>query len=144
MSTRAIIALVKIIKNADLAPKQRIEACEMLLEYEAPLEVVEFAKKFLSSVYERDEPYRSYRSVGVDDKLRALKLTRKFEAARIKPRVVEQAEPKAAPFDPTYLIERQAMGYARLEAERQQRECGTVESIDEIRARLKLTPARSP
>ena len=70
----------------------------------------------------------------VSDKLRALKLTRKFESAKVRPRTVDAPTPSVSPFDPAHLAER--------EATMRDRQIG-IETMDQIRARLKLTPAKS-
>jgi hypothetical protein len=58
--------------------RRRVEAAEQLLDYEAPEEVVDEAKTFLTSIFEDDE-------MSVDIKLDALKLMRKAEAKKIVP-----------------------------------------------------------
>jgi hypothetical protein len=81
MTTRAIDALLDIMLNEEISTRRRIEAAEGLLAYEAPPEVVEQAKAFLESVFEDDEQ-------SVQDRLDAVKLARKFEAAKVTPRTV--------------------------------------------------------
>ena len=54
---------------------------EGLLAYEAPPEVVERARAFLETVFEDDEQ-------SVQDRLDAVKLARKFEAAKVAPQTV--------------------------------------------------------
>jgi hypothetical protein len=76
MNTRAINALIEIMLNEDISAHRRIEACEGLLTYEGPPEVAERAKEFLTKTFEDSE-------VGVTDRLDALKLMRKFEAAKV-------------------------------------------------------------
>jgi len=56
--------------------RRRIEATAGLLEYATPMEAVELAKEFLTSVFEDKE-------IHVDLRLDALKLVRKAEAAKM-------------------------------------------------------------
>ena len=65
----------------DTAPRRRVEAAEHLLDYECPEEVRVECKEFLTSIFEDGEQH-------VDIRLDALKLMRKFEAAKITPRTV--------------------------------------------------------
>jgi hypothetical protein len=69
------------MSNEEISSHRRIEAAEGLLSYEAPPEIVEQAKAFLATVFENSEE-------GVADRLDALKLMRKFEAAKVTPRSV--------------------------------------------------------
>jgi hypothetical protein len=80
-NTRAIDALLEIMSNEEMSVRRRIEAAEQLLAFEAPPEIVEKAKTFLAAVFENSEE-------GVADRLDALKLIRKFEAAKVTPRTV--------------------------------------------------------
>jgi len=86
MSTRAIKALVKIMQDKEIGASLRIKACEGLLEYEAPQDIVELAKAFLTSIFEDEEK-------SVTDRLDATKLMRKFEAPRIRQQVIAQRDP---------------------------------------------------
>ena len=81
MNTRAVRALVQIMRDPNIFRRKRIEACEGLLGYEAPTDVVELAKEFLASVFEDQD-------ADVSDRLDALALTRKFEAKRIMPQTL--------------------------------------------------------
>lgn len=81
-NTRAINALLEIMSNELASVRRRIEAAEGLLSYEAPPEVVERAKAFLESVFEDSEEQ------SVQDRLDAVKLARKFEAAKVAPRTI--------------------------------------------------------
>jgi hypothetical protein len=74
--TRAIIALLEIMSDADAPLRRRIEATEGLLAYEAPKEAVHQAQAFLISVFGDPEQR-------VEDRLDALKLMRKAEARKI-------------------------------------------------------------
>jgi hypothetical protein len=102
MSTRAIIALVKIIRDTEHSTKTRIEACEMLLDYETRPDVMEFARQYLEAIYEWEpDPNREYtederwRLPTISDKLKALKLARELEAPKIRAEtVVRREEPK--------------------------------------------------
>jgi hypothetical protein len=69
---------------------KRLEACETLLEYEPTPEVVKFARGFLEDVYTCEEPYdwENPHSISVDQKLWALKLTRRLEARKIRQETV--------------------------------------------------------
>ena len=82
-NTRAIDALRRIMHDdSDTMPsRRRVEAAEHLLDYECPEEVVIECKEFLTSVFEDSEQH-------VDIRLDALKLARKFEAAKVAPRTV--------------------------------------------------------
>jgi hypothetical protein len=81
MTTRAINSLLEIMLHEQISTRRRIEAAEGLLAYEAPPEVVERARAFLESVFEDDEQ-------SVQDRLDAVKLARKFEAAKVALRTV--------------------------------------------------------
>ena len=81
MTTRAIAALIEIMSDEGISARRRIEACEGLLAYESPSEIVQHARAFLESVFENDEQ-------SVQDRLDAVKLARKFEAPKITPRTV--------------------------------------------------------
>jgi hypothetical protein len=82
----AIDALREIMHDdSDTMPtRRRVEAAEHLLEYECPGEVVAECKEFLTSVFEDSE-------LLVDIRLDALKLARKFEAAKVTSRTVRTA-----------------------------------------------------
>jgi hypothetical protein len=69
------------MQDTNIFRRKRIEACEGLLGYEAPHDVVELAKEFLASVFEDDE-------ADVSDRLEATALTRKFEARKVMPQTV--------------------------------------------------------
>jgi hypothetical protein len=75
-NSRAIGALIEIMRDNEQAPQRRIESCEHLLNYEAPPEVIEEAKAALLAIEA---------SESVDTKLEALKLLRRVEARRITP-----------------------------------------------------------
>ena len=78
-TSRAIAALVEIMRNNEtMLPRRRIEACEHLLDYECPLEVIDQAKAVLMSIVEDSEML-------VDIKLDALKLLRRVEARKVSP-----------------------------------------------------------
>lgn len=78
-TSRAITALVAIMRDLDgMSPRRRIEACEHLLDYECPVEVIEEAKAVLMSIVEDSE-------VLVEIKLDALKLLRRVEARKVSP-----------------------------------------------------------
>jgi hypothetical protein len=84
--TRAVATLRQIMLDPDVAsPRRRVEAAEHLLDYECPEEVRVECKEFLSSVFEDGE-------LNVDIRLDALKLARKFEAARVTPRTVRTSQ----------------------------------------------------
>ena len=83
MNTRAINALLEIMydDSETMSPRRRVEAAEHLLDYECPEEVRVECKEFLTSIFEDSEQH-------VDIRLDALKLMRKFEAAKVTPRTV--------------------------------------------------------
>jgi hypothetical protein len=76
--SRAILALVEIMREAEHGRRRRIEACEHLLDYECPTEVIDEAKAVLLSIVEDSETF-------VDVKLTALKLLRRCESKRVSP-----------------------------------------------------------
>jgi hypothetical protein len=76
-TTRAIETLLTILNDAEVGTRQRIEACEGLLAYEAPLEAVIEARDYLVRVFEDDDGQT------LPDRMDALKLARKFEAPKI-------------------------------------------------------------
>ena len=77
-TSRAIAALVEIMRDTEQAPRRRIDAAEHLLEYECPAKVIEEAKAVLMSIVEDGETL-------VDIKLNALKLLRRVESRRVSP-----------------------------------------------------------
>jgi hypothetical protein len=77
-TSRAIIALVDIMREPEHGRRRRIEACEHLLDYECPVEVIDEAKAVLLSIVEDSETF-------VDVKLQALKLLRRVEAKKVSP-----------------------------------------------------------
>jgi hypothetical protein len=86
-NTRAINALREIMADETAPPRRRIEAAEGLLDYEAPSEVVEEAKAFLTTVFEDSE-------MAVEIRLDAVTLMRKVEARKVVPaRVAVRDEP---------------------------------------------------
>ena len=86
MTTRAINALLEIMHDDSdtMSARRRVEAAEHLLDYECPEEVRIECKEFLTSIFEDSEQH-------VDIRLDALKLMRKFEAAKITPRTIRTA-----------------------------------------------------
>jgi hypothetical protein len=87
-TTRAIRALIEIMSDETASTRRRIEACDFLLAYEAPREVMDLAKEFLASIFEDQDQH-------VDDRLDALKLSRKVEAPRIRQRTAIPADEPA-------------------------------------------------
>jgi hypothetical protein len=75
-TTRAIETLLQILRNDEVETRRRIEACEGLLAYEAPVEAVDQAREYLVRVFEDQEEI-------LHDRMDALKLARKFEAAKV-------------------------------------------------------------
>src|SRR5215472_11882224 len=86
-TSRTIAALVEIMRdNEAMLPRRRIEACEHLLDYECPREVIEEAKAVLMSIVEDGETL-------VDVKLDALKLLRRAESRKVSPgRTVRESD----------------------------------------------------
>jgi hypothetical protein len=82
-TTRAIAALIDIMSDPEAPLRRRIEATSGLLDYEATAEAVETAKVFLTSVFEDRQQH-------VDDRLDALKLMRRAEAAKIVRRPIRE------------------------------------------------------
>ena len=76
-STRAIETLRHILNDAEVGTRQRIEACEGLLAYEAPPEAVIEARDYLVREFEDDDGQT------LPDRMDALKLARKFESPKI-------------------------------------------------------------
>jgi len=76
-TTRAIETLLTILNDAEAGTRQRIEACEGLLAYEAPPEAVIEARDYLVRVFEDDDGQT------LPDRMDALKLARKFESPKI-------------------------------------------------------------
>jgi hypothetical protein len=74
------------MQNPRISVGRRIEACEGLLEYETPQQIVEVAKEFLVAVFESEE-------VHVRDRLAATKLMRKFESPKVRQPVVVRQYP---------------------------------------------------
>src|SRR5262249_45288559 len=63
--------------DAEVGTRQRIEACEGLLAYEAPLEAVIEARDYLVAGFEDGDAQT------LPDRMDALKLARKFESPKI-------------------------------------------------------------
>jgi hypothetical protein len=84
-TTRAIDALMQIMQDAEVPTRRRIEAAEALLGFEAPPEAVVQAREYLVAVFEDREQE-------IADRMDALKLARKFEAAKVAPRTVRTAQ----------------------------------------------------
>ena len=76
MTTRAIETLLQILQDAGVSTRRRIEACEGLLAYEAPVEAARQARDYLVRVFEDAEEI-------LHDRMDALKLARKFESPKI-------------------------------------------------------------
>jgi hypothetical protein len=87
-TTRAIRALIEIMSDEAAPTRRRTEACEGLLAYEAPREVMDLAREFFVSIFEDPDQH-------VDDRLDAVKLMRKVEAPRIRQRTAVPAEERA-------------------------------------------------
>jgi hypothetical protein len=81
VATPAIETLLQIMDDEEVSTRQRIEACEALLGYEAPPEVVAQARDYLVAVVKDQEEV-------LHDRMDALKLARKFEAAKVTPRTI--------------------------------------------------------
>ncbi len=75
--TRAVNALISIMRDDTAPVRRRIEATASLLDYETPAEIVEIAKEFLARTGE-DTNQR------VDDRLEALALLRRAEERKIR------------------------------------------------------------
>src|SRR5262249_8204281 len=75
-TSRAIETLLHILNDAEVATRQRIEACEGLLAYEAPPEAVIEARDFLVRGFEDNDAQT------LTDRMGALKLARKFESPK--------------------------------------------------------------
>jgi hypothetical protein len=73
------------VEHDPVSPRRRIEAAEHLLDYECPEEVRVECKEFLTSNFDDDEQQ-------VDIRLDALKLARKFEAAKVTPRTIHTTQ----------------------------------------------------
>ena len=86
--TRAITALLDIMNDTEAPLRRRIEAAAGLLDFEAPSEIADAAKNFLTSVFEDTDRH-------VDDRLDALKLMRKSEARKITQPTVSAADERA-------------------------------------------------
>lgn len=134
-NTDALIALVRMVRNKESPTKFRLEACETLLDYESPPEVIEFVLRFLAETYKCKVPYKYNDPCTVSevDKLKALKLTRRAEAAKIKPRYVEPMHDSSNDVRPdlSRIAERERMMRAR------QNEVGGM-TADERRAMLQV------
>ena len=85
IATPAIETMLQIIGDTDISTRLRIEACEGLLAYEAPSEVVIEARDYLVAVFKDQEEV-------LHDRMDALKLARKFEAAKVTPRTIHTVQ----------------------------------------------------
>src|SRR5262249_35274180 len=81
MTTRTIDTLLEIMTDSEMSTHRRIEAAEALLGFESPADAVSRAREYLMSVFEDREE-------GIDNRMDALKLSRKFEAKKIAPQTV--------------------------------------------------------
>lgn len=77
-TSRAVSALLEILRDTDQAPARRLEACEHVLDFEAEAKAIEEAKAAVLSIAEASE-------TSVDLRLAALKLLRRVEARRVSP-----------------------------------------------------------
>jgi hypothetical protein len=85
-STRTIDALLEIMDDTDIVTRLRIDAAEQLLGFEAPDDAVIRAREFLIAVFEnKEEP--------ISDRMNALKIARKSEAAKVTPKIVRLEVP---------------------------------------------------
>lgn len=84
-ATPAIETLLQIMGDTDVSTRLRIEACEGLLAYEAPPGVVVQARDYLVAVFKDQEEV-------LHDRMNALKLARKFEAAKVTPRTIHTTQ----------------------------------------------------
>jgi hypothetical protein len=81
MTTRAVDILLEIMADAEMTTRRRIEAAEALLGFEAPPDAVARAREYLIEVADnRDE--------SIADRMDALQISRKAEAAKITPQTV--------------------------------------------------------
>jgi hypothetical protein len=85
-NTRTIDCLLEIMDEPDFDTHRRIDAAEQLLGFEAPEDVVVRAREFLISIFESKEE-------GIADRMNALKIARKSEAAKVTPRIVRLDPP---------------------------------------------------
>ena len=76
IATPAITKLLEIMGDEEVTTRLRIEACEGLLAYEAPPEVVVQARDYLVAVFGDQEEV-------LHDRMDALKLARKFESPKV-------------------------------------------------------------
>jgi hypothetical protein len=86
MTTRTIDCLLEIMDDTDFGTPRRIDAAEQLLGFEAPEDVVIRAREFLIAVFENKEE-------GISDRMNALKIARKSEAAKVTPKIVRLEPP---------------------------------------------------
>jgi hypothetical protein len=73
--------LLGIIDDPNLFTRRKIEAAEAIIGFEAPDDAVERARAFLVSVFED-------RDADIGERMDALKITRKSEAAKITPKII--------------------------------------------------------
>jgi hypothetical protein len=86
MTTRTIDCLLEIMDEPDFGTPRRIDAAEQLLGFEAPEETVIRAREFLISVFENKEE-------AISDRMNALKIARKSEAAKVTPKIIRLDPP---------------------------------------------------
>jgi hypothetical protein len=85
-TTAAITALLEIMGSESASMRRRLAAAETLLAYEAPSEVVEWAKTFLLAVLQDRE------RINTGTRLQAGTLLRKAEAKRVVQQSVRTVE----------------------------------------------------
>jgi hypothetical protein len=85
-ATRTIDALLEIMDEPDFGTHRRIDAAEHLLGFEAPEDVVVRAREFLISIFENKEE-------AISDRMDALKIARRSEAAKVTPKIVRLEVP---------------------------------------------------
>jgi hypothetical protein len=81
MNTRTVETLLEIMADTEMSTRRRIEAAEAILGYEAPADAVSRSREYLMSIFEDREE-------AIDNRMDALKLSRKFEAKKIAPQTV--------------------------------------------------------
>ena len=79
MNTRAIEVLLEIMADTEVSTRRRIEAAETLLGFESPPDAVMRAREYLMSVFEEQS---------IDDRMDALRMSRKADSAKVAPRTV--------------------------------------------------------
>jgi hypothetical protein len=79
--SRTVETLLEIIADGEIDTSREIEAVQLLVEYECAPDTVHTAREFLEEIFQDGEAH-------IDNRLEALRISRRLEAKKIMPKVV--------------------------------------------------------